>query len=205
ITVVPMPSPALPSPPRAPVPGRVLFLGRLVARKGAHVLLEAFARLAPAQPDATLRIVGDGPERRALEARAATLGLADRVTFVGAVAPSAVADEYARAAVFAMPAITDWKGEQEGFGLVLVEAMRAGLPVVASASGGIGDIVRDGETGRLVAEGDAGALADALTALLARPADAARLGDAGRRDVTARYAPEAIARTFDAVYRRAVA
>lgn len=211
ITVVPMPVPMpapLPQgamPPRAPVPGRILFLGRLVARKGAHVALEAFARLASDSGDAHLRIVGDGPERATLESQAAALGVADRVTFVGAVPPSAVAGEYARASVFVMPAITDWKGEQEGFGLVLVEAMRAGVPVVASASGGIVDIVRDGVNGRLVPEGDAASLALAIAPLLRHPGEAAALGDAARRDVTDRYAPAAIARTFDAVYRRAVA
>jgi glycosyltransferase involved in cell wall biosynthesis len=205
VTVVPMPVPATVPVPRAPVPGRILFLGRLVERKGAHNALEAMAHLAARDPGVHLRLVGDGPERSRLEARAATLGLADRVTFVGAVPPSAVAEEYARASVFVMPAVTDWKGEQEGFGLVLVEAMRAGVPVVATASGGIGDVVRDGVTGRLVPPGDPRALADAVTGLLRDPAAAEGLAQAARADVDARYAPSAIARTFDGVYRRAVA
>lgn len=205
VTVVPMPVPDAPAPARAPVPGRVLFLGRLVARKGAHVALEAMATLARTQPAAHLRIVGDGPERAALEAQAASLGLGDRVTFVGAVPPSAVAAEYAQAAAFVMPAITDWKGEQEGFGLVLVEAIRAGVPVVASDSGGIGDVVRDRVTGRLVPAGDARALAEALHETLAEPATAVARAQAAAADVAARFSADAIARTFDAVYRRAVA
>lgn len=205
ITIVPMPSPVPPALPRAVVPGRVLFLGRLVQRKGAHVALAAFARIAPHHAGLHLRIVGDGPERSALEAQATALGVADRVTFVGAVPPSAVAAEYAQAACFVMPAITDWKGEQEGFGLVLVEAMRAGVPVIASASGGIPDIVRADTTGVLVPPDDAAALADALDGLMRDSAGAARRAEAARDDVAARFSPEAIAQTFDAVYRRAVA
>mgnify|MGYP001810121798 CR=1 FL=1 len=205
LTVVPMPAPAHDAPPRTPVRGRVLFLGRLIERKGAHVALAALPALAARVPGVHLRIVGDGPARAALEAQALALGIADRVSFAGAVAPSAVPTEYAQAEVFVMPALTDWKGEQEGFGLVLVEAMRAGVPIVASASGGIGDVVRDGETGRLVPEGDAEALETAIAECLAQPAAAQGRAEAARRDVAARYAPEAIARTFDAVYHRAVA
>jgi len=79
------------------------------------------------------------------------------------------------------------------------------VPVVATASGGIGDVVRDGVTGRLVPPGDPRALADAVTGLLRDPAAAEGLAQAARADVDARYAPSAIARTFDGVYRRAVA
>lgn len=204
ITVVPMPSPAPPAPARAPIPDRVLFLGRLVARKGAHVLLDAWPAVLAERPTARLRVVGDGPERGALERQAASLGIAASVEFAGAVAPSTVPSEFAQAAVFAMPAVTDWKGEQEGFGLVLVEAMQAGTPVVASRSGGIPDIVRDGATGRLVPEGDARALADAILATLRDQPAAARMATAAAADVAARFSPAAIAATFDAVYRRAV-
>jgi glycosyltransferase involved in cell wall biosynthesis len=209
IMVVPMPAPvanAPPSaPPRTPVPGRMLFLGRLVARKGAHVALDALRHVAAAHPAAHLRIVGDGPERAALESRAQAAGVADRVTFVGAVPPSAVSAEYAQAAVFVMPAVTDWKGEQEGFGLVLVEAMRAGVPVVASASGGIPDVVRDGVTGRLVPEGDAAALATAVADVLSNPEAAALRAATAAQDMADRFSPEAIARTFHDVYQRAIA
>lgn len=205
LTVVPMPTPVSPAVPRTPVAGRILFLGRLIARKGAHVAVAAMRTIADAAPDAHLRIVGDGPERAALEALVGAQGLAGRVTFVGAVPPSAVAAEYAQAQVFVMPAITDWKGEQEGFGLVLVEAMRAGVPVVASASGGIPDLVQDGTTGRLVPEGDAAALARAILETLRSPDQAAARAADAALDMQARFSPEAIARTFDTVYRQAVA
>jgi glycosyltransferase involved in cell wall biosynthesis len=205
LTVCPMPvrdADGAP-PPRAPVAGRLLFLGRLTARKGADVAVRALATLRETHPHATLRIVGDGPERPALEGLVQALGLAGSVTFAGRVSTSAVAAEYAAAEAFVMPARTDWKGEQEGFGLVLVEALRARCPVVATRSGGIPDVIRDGETGRLVPEDDPAALAAALRELLDAPAEAARLGAAGHDDVATRFAADAIARTFDAVYHAA--
>lgn len=210
ITVVPMPVRAtatsgVAAAAPARVPGRVLFLGRLVARKGAAVAIDALPALRAQVPSATLRIVGEGPERAALEAQVQRLALTDAVTFVGAVAPSDVAAEYATASAFVMPAITDWKGEQEGFGLVLVEAMRAGLPVVASRSGGIPDIVSDSITGRLVPERDSGALASALAETLLDPDRARAMAERAAQDVAQRFAPESIARVFDTVYRRAVA
>ena len=206
ITVVPMPLDdgiAL-----APVPGasvtRLLFVGRLVERKGAEFTLRALAALRAARRSATLAIVGDGPERSSLETLARKLGVVDAVTFTGLLPPDEVGGWYARSDVLLLPAVTDWKGEQEGFGMVLVEAMRAGLPVVASRSGGITDVVRDGETGLLVPERDASAVTAAITRLIDSPALARRLGDAGQAAVRERFAPDAIARVFDGVYRRAV-
>ncbi len=208
VTVVPMPMRApTPSEGDAParVAGRVLFLGRLIARKGAAIAIDAMPALRAQVPGATLRIVGDGPERAALEAQVQRLGLAEAVSFTGAVAPSEVAAEYTQASAFVMPAITDWKGEQEGFGLVLVEAMRADVPVVASRSGGIPDIIADGANGRLVPEGDALALAAALADTLRDPVTAQALAARGAQDVATRFAPATIAQVFDTVYRRAVA
>jgi glycosyltransferase involved in cell wall biosynthesis len=103
-----------------------------------------------------------------------------------------------------MPAVTDWKGEQEGFGMVLVEAMASGLPVVATLSGGIADVIRDGRTGLLVSERDPGALADAIGRLLDDPRMAESLATAAAADLEARFAPETIARAFADVYRRAI-
>jgi glycosyltransferase involved in cell wall biosynthesis len=101
------------------------------------------------------------------------------------------------------PAVTDWKGEQEGFGMVLVEAMRSGLPIVATRSGGIPDVITDGSTGLLVPERDPAALAEAVGRLLEHPEDARALASAAQADVARRFAPDRIARVFDDVYRRA--
>ncbi len=205
ISVAPMPSAETAALPRRPVPGRLLFLGRLIERKGAQVAIAALQHLVAKGADVHLRVVGDGPERAALEAQAQQLGLRDRVTFTGAVAPQEVRREYAEAEVFVMPAITDWKGEQEGFGLVLIEAIRAGVPVVGSASGGIADIIRDGETGLLVPERDAAALASAIEALRSDPPRAARFVHAAQTDVEQRFSASGIAAAYDAAYRRAIA
>lgn len=207
VTVVPMPLDAhvFGAPPDARRdPGLLLFVGRLIERKGAEFALRALALLLGEGRQLELAIAGAGPEQPELERLALTLGLGSRLRFLGAVPAEEVARLYARSAVFLMPAVTDWKGEQEGFGMVLVEAMRCGAPIVASRSGGIPDVVRDGATGLLVPERDPAALAGATARLLDDPALAARLADAAREDVDARFAPAAIARTFDAVYRRAV-
>ena len=207
ITVVPMP---LPPPPAAdPMTsssdrGALLFVGRLVERKGCEYAIRALSLLRDAGRDARLVVVGDGPERAALESLARSLGVAPHVEFAGMLPSSAVAERYARAGTLLMPAVTDWKGEQEGFGMVIVEAMRHGLPVVATASGGIPDIVRDGVNGLLVPERDAGAIAAAVTRLLDDPRLADRIGQAASADVADRFAPARIAQTFDSVYARAV-
>jgi glycosyltransferase involved in cell wall biosynthesis len=209
ITVIPMPvdeavARALEE-PFAPRMSRdtLLFVGRLVERKGAAYAIRAVAEFTESGRDVRLVIVGDGPERTALTALAESLAVQDRVEFTGALSPAEVRDRYRAGGVFVMPAVTDWKGEQEGFGMVVVEAMAFGLPVVATRSGGIPDIVRDGETGLLVAERDVGALTRGIASLLDDPALAARLADAARDDVRHRFAPSRIASAFDTVYRRA--
>src|SRR5688572_7951753 len=208
ITVVPMPVDAAvateleePFTLRA---GRdtLLFVGRLVERKGAAYVIRAVAELAEAGRDVRLVIVGDGPDRAALTALAESLAVGDRVEFTGALSPMEVRDRYRAGGVFVMPAVTDWKGEQEGFGMVLVEAMAFGLPVVATRSGGIPDIVRDGETGLLVPERDVGALTRGIAQLLDNGDLATRLAEAARDDVRHRFAPSRIASAFDTVYRR---
>lgn len=206
ITVVPMPMDDVVVP--APVPGtgtsRLLFVGRLVERKGAEFALRALASLRATGRVATLTIVGDGPERSSLETLAGELAVGNATSFTGLLPPDAVVGWYARSDVLLLPAITDWKGEQEGFGMVLIEAMRAGLPVVASRSGGITDVVRDEETGLLVPERDTPALAAAIARLIDSPPLARRLGEAGRAAVKERFAPDTVARVFEGVYRRAV-
>jgi glycosyltransferase involved in cell wall biosynthesis len=184
-------------------PGLLLFVGRFIERKGAEYALRALGSLRGEGRRLALHLAGWGAQRPELERLARDLGVEDAVSFLGVVPPGELARLYAKAAVLLMPAVTDWKGEQEGFGMVLVEAMRSGLPVVASRSGGIPDVVRHGETGLLVPERDPAALAGAVARVLDDPALAARLAAAARASVEAEFSPGAVARTFDAVYRRA--
>jgi glycosyltransferase involved in cell wall biosynthesis len=182
----------------------LLFVGRLVERKGAAYAVQALAELVRGGRSVRLVIVGEGPEREALRRLATALGVADRIELAGALSPADVRARYAAGGIFVMPAITDWKGEQEGFGMVIVEAMAYGLPVVASRSGGIPDIIRDGENGLLVPERDVPALVAAVTRVIEDDALALRLASIARDDVRHRFSPARIATAFDTVYRRAM-
>ncbi|HET9384124.1 MAG TPA: glycosyltransferase family 4 protein [Gemmatimonadales bacterium] len=177
----------------------VLFVGRLVERKGVTHLVEAVAQLADRR--ARLVIVGDGPERPRLEARARELGIAHRVEFRGRISDADLRTAYQRAGVFVLPAVLDSRGDTEGLGVVLLEAMNYGVPVIASNIGGIVDIVVDQETGLLVPPGDAAALASALDSVLRDPARSRRLGEAGRRRLAEQFSWDAILAKMESVYR----
>lgn len=157
----------------------VLFVGRLAERKGVRYLVEAVATLS-AQLEPRLVVVGDGPERPALEAQVRTLGANHRVEFRGWVSPRELDAAYAAARVFVLPAVVDARGDTEGLGMVLLEAMTYRVPVVATPLGGITDIVEHDRTGLLVPPNDAAALAAAIEAIATDRALADRLGAAGR-------------------------
>jgi glycosyltransferase involved in cell wall biosynthesis len=162
---------------------RWLAVGRLSHYKGFDVLLRAFADV----PDARLVIVGEGECANELRETAAKCGVSSRVRFAGAVDEAMLLAAYASADAFALPSLN----RGEAFGLVLLEAMRARLPVVASAipGSGIGEVVGDGESGLLVPPGDAVALAAALARM--RGADLrARMGARGRERFEARFTLE---------------
>jgi len=179
-------------------PPTVLFVGRLVERKGVPYLIEAMSLL----PDRSVRleIVGDGPERPKLEAASRRLGIADRIEFRGKVSATELQAAYARASAFVLPSIFDARGDTEGLGVVALEAMNYGTPVVASRIGGIPDVVEDGVTGILVPPGDAAALAAALRRVLDEPDLARKLGEAGRRRLHEQFSWEAITARWEAVY-----
>ena len=181
---------------------RILFVGRLVERKGVTHLVEAVGRLAP-DLRARLSVVGDGPERVSLEAQIARDGLGDRVTLRGRVSEVELRDAYAAADVLVLPSILDARGDTEGLGVVLLEAMSYGVPVIGSDLGGITDIVRSGETGLLVPPADPAALAAALERLARGPALAARLGEAGRKHVAAAFGWPAIMAQWEECYAAA--
>lgn len=181
-------------------PFELLFVGRLVERKGVHLLLDALAALSP-EGRFVLRIVGDGPERPRLEAQAERLRLGSRVVFHGFVTREELEARMEACDCVVLPAVVDAKGDTEGLGVVLLEAMTYGKPVVASKAGGILDIVRDGRNGFLVSPGDAEALAGAIRALAHDPERAARLGAQAREDVTAGFAWPVIIDRLEGVYR----
>ncbi|UWQ23181.1 glycosyltransferase family 4 protein [Jannaschia sp. W003] len=172
-------------------PGKhILFVGRLAAVKGVRVLLEAFARVRAAHPDARLTLVGDGDERAAIEDHARALGCDDGVRFTGYLNQDEVAEALAQADLFALPSFA------EGVPVVLMEAMAARLPVLATRIAGIPELVEDGVAGRLVPPGDVDAFADALDALLNDPAGRTAMGAAGRARVEAEFHVEREARNL---------
>ena len=162
--------------PRSGAALRVLTVARLERRKGVDQLLEALAAVRRDGLDARLSVVGDGPERERLERLSATLGLTPAVEFAGAVAGEQVAGHYRDADVFCLPS------HAEGVPIVLMEAMAARLPVIATRIAGIPELISDGESGLLVPPGDPGALATALARVSDRDL-ADRLGESGRRAV----------------------
>jgi glycosyltransferase involved in cell wall biosynthesis len=181
-------------PADAPVVGMV---GRLTEQKGHVYLLDAFARLRARHPDAWLVLVGNGELRAPLERQAAELGIAERVRFTGYRTDGAALMR--QMDVVTAPSIF------EGFGLVLLEGMAAGRPIVASRVSAIPEIVADGETGTLVPPRDPAALANAIGALLADPARADALGAAGRARLAERFTVEKMVRETAGVYRSVVA
>lgn len=142
----------------------ILFVGRLVERKGLPVLIDAFREASASIPH-KLVIVGDGPERPAIEERIRRLGLGSRVKVTGWVSAPEKDEYYRRCSFFVLPAVYDKHGDTEGLGVVMLEAMAFSKPVIASNAGGITDVVEDGVNGMLVPSGDALALARALLAM----------------------------------------
>jgi len=183
---------------------RVLFVGRLVERKGVAELIEAVRRLPPAL-GARLDVIGDGPERARLEALVRESGLGDRVVLRGRVPAAELRAAYGAADVLALPSVLDSRSDTEGLGVVLLEAMSYGVPVIGSKIGGIPDIVIDGETGLLVPPGDSAALATELQRLAQDEDLRARLGAAGRAHIRGPFAWDSVVAAWESCYAAATA
>lgn len=157
-------------------PGRrLLFVGRLIQRKGLQYLIEAMADLKGVMLD----VVGEGPEGEVCKALARELGVADQIRFHGFVSNETLEALLSRTDAFVLPSIVDDRGDTEGLGVVLVEAMAFRTPVVASAVGGIVDVVENEVSGLLVPEKNPKALSAAIARLLSDPELARNLGVAG--------------------------
>jgi glycosyltransferase involved in cell wall biosynthesis len=180
--------------PYAGTEPRLLCIGRLIPVKGHLVLLRALAQARGRVPDLALDVAGQGPLEPALRAYAKELGLSDAVRFLGFVSPIQAA--IAGAAAVVVPSLG------EGFGMVALEAMERGRPVIASDVGGLPEIVADGDTGFVVPAGDAEALAEAMVALASDLGQAAAMGEAGRRRALEAFTQERSTRAIEALYLR---
>jgi glycosyltransferase involved in cell wall biosynthesis len=176
---------------------RLLCIGRLIPIKGHLVLLRALAQARTRVPNLTLDVAGRGPLAPALQAYARELGLTDAVRFLGFVSPVDAAIE--GTAIVVVPSLG------EGFGMVALEAMERARPVIASAVGGLPEIVADGETGLVVPPGEAEALAEAIVALAGDLPRAAAMGRVGRTRALAEFTPERCVERVEALYERALA
>jgi len=182
----------------------VVSASRLVPRKGMDVLIEAATRLVPHRPDLTIAIAGGGRDARRLRTVVGRLGVAKGVRFLGRVPDADLPGLYAAADVFAMLCRNRWGGlEQEGFGIVFLEAAACGVPQVAGASGGAAEAVVDGTTGLVVHNPrDPDAAASAIGRLLDDDGLRARMGEAARRRSEAEFSWDHLAaRLHDALGR----
>ena len=173
----------------------VVVAGRLTVEKGVDVLLRAIAQAGDRLPDTRLLVAGDGPELGNLRSLAGELGIAHQVNFLGHLPHSQMEQQFAGAWVQVVP--SRWA---EPFGFVAPEAMMRSIPVIASGSGGLAEIVKPSETGFLVPPGDATALAEALVKVLSDRALAQRLGKAGRARALTHFSEQVWLDQFVSLY-----
>jgi glycosyltransferase involved in cell wall biosynthesis len=164
---------------------RVLFVGRLVEKKGCEYLLRATQTVKSRIPDSELVILGDGPLRSDLEKLSHALGVGAQ--FAGARSSEEVKAELDQAQLLCLPSLRARNGDAEGFGLAILEAQAAGVPVISSALGGAEEGILHEVSGYRVEEGCADILADRIIEILSNPKKAAEMGRAGRRFVSSRF------------------
>ncbi|MEZ2228490.1 glycosyltransferase family 4 protein [Microcoleus sp.] len=184
-------------PQRPPLtrPPTVVFAGRLVAEKGADVLLQAFAQVVRAIPEARLLIAGEGPERDRLTSLIAQLELKASVSLLGHLSRSEMDRQFANAWVQVVP--SRWA---EPFGIVAIEAMMSAIAVIASGAGGLAELVEPGKTGFLVPPNDVDGLAEALLNLLQNRELAETFGQAGRERALAHFSEVTFVDRFLTLY-----
>jgi glycosyltransferase involved in cell wall biosynthesis len=182
-------------PPLSPPP-TVAFAGGLIQGKGVEVLLKAFTKVVGQVPEARLLLAGEGPQQKHLKELTIEFGLSANVLMLGHIPRPELEQHFASAWVQAVPSI-----REETFGLVAAEAMMRGTAVVASRSGGLNEIVQDGETGFLVPPGDINLLAEALICILKDRDLAEQMGKSGRELALRHFTGEICVGKFIALYQ----
>jgi glycosyltransferase involved in cell wall biosynthesis len=185
---------------RAPVRGRIVSIGRLVPKKGFFLLLDSLKLLSRAGVTFDCRIFGDGPLREQLLERVRALNLADRVSFLGARPQGELLGELGEAEIFVLSSVVMEDGDRDGIPNVLLEAMAAGVPVVATAVSAIPELIRTGETGLLV-DPRPEPLGEALKEILQRSELRQRLAEAGRDAVLQQRALDRSVQPLSALFR----
>jgi len=182
----------------------ILFVGRLVEKKGVHNLLAAMARVLRNFPEATLVLVGDGTQRQELGRMAERLEITGAVRFLGKLPHEQLPEYYAAADLFVGPSVVDRSGDTEGLGVVFIEAASAGLAIVGTSVGGISDVLINEVTGIAVEPDQPEALADAIDRLLGDEPLRRRLGTAARQHALSQFSWSQVAARFSNVFRDAL-
>ena len=182
---------------------KLLFVGRLDERKGLRYLLEALPLVLRKYP-VRLRIVGKGILEDDIKQQCQELKLDEIIDFLGFVSKEELANEYASCNIFVLPAIVDSKGDTEGLGIVMIEALAHEKPVIASAVGGIVDVIQSGVTGLLVNEKDPEALSQSIIELIADPVRAKELGQRGLKDIQERFGWSRLVLLWQDVFTKAL-
>lgn len=183
--------------PNAP---RILYVGRLIEWKGIDTLIRAMGSVVRAKPDAILTIVGSGEEQGHLESLSRDLGIADHVHFAGQVSDDQLSNLYSCSTVLVLPSQSSRGFVMEGLGVVLLEAMSHGVPVIGSNTGGIPDIIDDGKNGSLFPAGDDKVLAEKILCIVSDPEKARRFRGEGYETVRLRFSWDAISEKFSEAY-----
>ena len=182
----------------------LLFVGRLVEKKGLRYLLEAMPKILKRFPQAHLTVVGDGPSRLDLEKLVSDLGLRARVRFLGALNNEELPAVYQRAGVVVFPSMVSDDGDREGFGLVLVEALGCGCAAVVTDLPAMMDIVQNGKTAIIVRQKNPDEIASAVIRLLADPGLRSAMAREGRRKVLESFDWQVIVPRYRAVLDTAI-
>lgn len=180
----------------------ILHVARLVDVKGTKYLLKAFSIIQKLHPDVMLTIIGDGPLRRQLQQYAENLGISSFVQFLGALPHNDVIHHMQKASIFCLPSQATSTGNIEALGMVLLEASACAIPIVATDHGGIPEAVRNEETGFLVPERNANALAERLAYLLDNETLRINMGQAGRAYVEDHFDLKKQTQKLEIIYTR---
>jgi len=182
--------------------GKILSIGRLIQRKGHDYLFRACSQLKEDGIKFKLTIVGSGPEKDNLMQLAKSLGLEEDLTIIESLPQNELNFYYNSSDFFVLASVVDWKKEEEGLGLVFLEAMACKLPVIGTRTGGIVDVVIDEKTGLLVPQKDVSALVSAMKRYLLDKELKTRITEEGYRFVLSNFTPQATAQKLVSIYRR---
>ena len=180
---------------------RILYVGRLIDLKGVDYLIRALPKVLKIFPETKLVVVGSGPMKDDLMNLSDRLNLSDKVIYIPKVPQEKLLEFYTSANLFVLPSVVNEKGETEGLGVVLLEAMACGLPVIGSAVGGIPDIIKDGETGLLARQKEPDSLAEKITKLFSDAPLRRKLAENGYKMVEKNFSWDTISEKFIQIYQ----